>query len=419
MAGDRGCRRACTVNAEYDLIVVGGGPAGATCALYAARAGLRVALLDRERFPRDKVCGDVIPRRGVECLRELGLLEALHQAPHVRARAVVFSSPSGSVAHVPFEPAGARLDGYTCYVCRRLVFDHLLVAAAGRAATVFEEHKVCDLVRDGGQVCGVVAADKAGRRRELRGRVVAGADGFSSVVARRAGLYAHDPNHWAVATRGYYRGVQGITDAIEIHFARDILPGYLWIFPLDDGLVNVGLGMRFDQLKARGIRLRQAHLAATVSPFFRERFARASLQGGISGWNLPLGSRRRRVHGDGFVLLGDAAGLVNPFSGEGIGNAMWSGRLAAQAVQAACEAGDLSARGLQPYATRLWQEVGPSLRSSHALQRLGRVRPLLDLVIDRASRNPQVRDWVAAMMAGVVSKRTLRSPLTWVRLLLS
>ncbi|MEW6754426.1 MAG: geranylgeranyl reductase family protein, partial [Candidatus Latescibacterota bacterium] len=404
---------------EFDLAIVGAGPAGATCALYAARAGLRVALLDRECFPRDKVCGDVIPRKGVQCLQELGLLDALHAVPHVRAGGVVFSSPNGTVARVPFAPAGHALDGYVCYVCRRLVFDEILFAAASRRAEAHQGLRVEDLIVEGGRVCGVTGTDPSGRPQEIRARVVVGADGFRSIVARRTGLYRHDPAHWAVATRAYYRGVGEVTDAIEVHFVDDILPGYFWIFPLDGGLVNVGLGMRHDELRTRGIRLRDAHVAATQSPFFRQRFASAELVGPITGWNLPLGSRRRPVHGDGFVLLGDAAGLVNPFSGEGIGNAMWSGRIAAEVLARACGHGDLSARGLHPYAVQLWAEVGPALKTSHALQRLGRVRPLLNLVIDRAAQNPEVRDWVAGMMAGVVPKKVLRSPLTWVRLLLA
>jgi len=408
---------------RYDLVVVGGGPAGATCALYAGRAGLDVLLIDSARFPRDKICGDVIPKKGVECLRELGLLDRLQRAPHLRAGGVVFSAPDGSLAAVPFAPAhaepGAGSGGYVCYVCRRQVFDDILFQAARERVETREGFRVEDLMVEDGRACGVVGRDAAGRPVEIAAGVVAGADGYRSVVARRLGLYEHDPGHWAVATRAYYRGVQGMSDAIEIHFVEDILPGYFWIFPLEDGLVNVGLGMLHRELKRRRISLRRAHVDATRAKFFRSRFAGAELVGGISGWNLPLGSKRRPVHGDGFLLLGDAAGLVNPFSGEGIGNAMWSGRIAAEVVAAASRETGCPAGALRAYADRLWTELGPTLRLSHSLQRLGRCRPLLNLVIGRAAKNPEVREWIAQMMAGTVSKRSLRSPLTYLRLLFS
>jgi geranylgeranyl reductase family protein len=403
--------------------VVGGGPAGTTCALYAGRAGLDVLLVDRARFPRDKICGDVIPRKGVECLRELGLLDRLERAPHVRAGGVVFSAPDGSVAAVPFAPARAAPDaaprGYVCYVCRRQVFDDILFQAARERVETRERFRVEDLLVEDGRVRGVAGRDAKGRRVEIAAGVVAGADGYGSIVARRLGLYAHDPDHWAVATRAYYRGVEGMSDAIEIHFVEDILPGYFWIFPLEDGLVNAGLGMLHRELKQRGIGLRRAHVDATRAEFFRDRFAGAELIGEIAGWNLPLGSKQRPVHGDGFLLLGDAAGLVNPFSGEGIGNAMWSGRIAAEAVAAARRETGATAGAPQAYADRLWAELGPSLRLGHSLQRLGRCRPLLNLVIGRAAKNPEVREWIAQMMAGAVSKRSLRSPLTYLRLLFS
>lgn len=404
---------------DFDLLIVGGGPAGATCALYAEGLGLRVLLVDKELFPRDKICGDVIPKKGIQCLRELELIAALERRPHLRAGGIIFSSPGGKIARIPFSSAHSNLPGYACYVCRREVFDDLLLQTARERVETREGFKVEDLLREGNRVCGVVGRDATGARLEFTARVVAGADGFNSTVARRQGLYDPDPDHWAVATRAYYRGVKGMTDAIEIHFVQSIQPGYFWIFPLDGGLVNVGLGMLHRELKKHGINLREAHLAATRTDFFRDRFAGAELVGSIAGWNLPLGSKRRQVHGDGFVLLGDAAGLVNSFSGEGIGNAMGSGKIAAQVLAEVCRGTDYSASALQHYADRLWAELGPALKLSRSLQRLARFHPLLDLVVDRAARNPEAREWIALMMAGAVSKKVLMSPLTYLRLLFS
>lgn len=402
---------------DYDVLIVGGGPSGATCALYAARHGLRVLLVDKAKFPRDKICGDAISGKSVTFLRELGLIREMEKHPRVRATGVTFSSPNGTVATVPFTPPRADREHYG-YVCRRLVFDNILFQAAKKQVETLEDFTVTDLLWRGEKVRGVLGKDGSGKLQTIAADVVVGADGYKSVVARKAGVYEHDPRHWVVATRAYYRGVTDVTDAIEIHFVNDILPGYFWIFPLEDGLVNVGIGMLHCALKKRGISLKKAHEQATTSGFFRDRFIRSEMLTQIAGWNLPVGSKQRQVHGDGFLLLGDAAGLIDPFSGEGIGNGMCSGKIAAQVVAEACTDQRFDAAYLARYASRLWATLGDELQTSYMLQRIGRFRPLLNLVVSRAARSQEVRDWISLMMAGAASKAALKSPLTYLRLLL-
>lgn len=401
---------------HYDAIIIGAGPAGSTCALYAAKHGLNILLLDKKGFPRDKICGDAISGKSVKYLRELGLLGELRQVPQVLVRGVVFSAPNGSQTTIPFTPPNAERDSYG-YVCRREVFDHLLFRHASAQVEAVQHFAVREILQEDGRVYGVRGRDRNGAEKTFAANVVIGADGFHSIISRQLGFYALDPKHHVTATRAYYRGISGLTPAIEIHFVRDILPGYFWIFPLEDGLANVGLGMRHDFIKKRGISLREAHMAATRAPFFRERFRDAELIGGIHGWNLPVGSKQRRVHGDGFLLIGDAAGLIDPFSGEGIGNAMCSAQIAAEVLAESCGAGDFSADGLRAYSERLWQTLGPELQTSYALQRLGRFQPLLNLVVSRAAAHREIREWISAMMAGTAPRELLTSPKTYLRLL--
>lgn len=401
---------------DYDVIIVGGGPSGATCALYAKRHGLRVLLVDKKKFPRDKICGDAISGKSVTYLRELDLLDKLEARPQVRSNSVTFSSPNGTVVTIPFTPPSAERQSYG-YVCRREVFDDVLFKEAQQQVETMEAFAVTDLVLKNGQVQGIVGNNGTTASKTITAKIVVGADGYNSIISRKLGFYEHDPLHWVVATRAYYRSVTDMTDAIEIHFVRDILPGYFWIFPLENNMVNVGLGMLHSEIKRRNLSLRKAHIAATESDFFRKRFEHAELIGDISGWNLPMGSKKRKVHGDGFILLGDAAGLIDPFSGEGIGNGMCSGKIAAEVLARVCKGEKYDATSLAAYETQLWERLWPELNMSYTLQKIGRFQPLLNLVVGRAARNKEVRDWIAGMMAGTQSKESMRSPLTYLKLL--
>ena len=133
-----------------------------------------------------------------------------------------------------------------------------------------------------------------------------------------------------VALRQYFEGVVGLSDQIELHFIDEVRPGYFWIFPLEGDRANVGIGMDHRDIKARGIDLKEALAAAVASTTFGARFRDARPLEAPVGWNLPVGSRRRPAHGNGFLLLGDAAGLIDPFTGEGIGNALYSARFAVE-----------------------------------------------------------------------------------------
>ncbi len=400
----------------YDAIIVGAGPAGSTCALYAARAGLNVLLLDKSQFPRDKICGDAISGKSVNYLEELGLIDKLQLSPQVAVEAILFSAPNGTKITVPFLPRDntAIPPGFAC---RRLVFDDILFQQAKKEVTTIEKFKVTNLIKKGEAVAGISGINSAGVEQCLSAKVIVGADGYNSIISRKTGFYEHASQHWVVATRAYYRGVSQMTNAIEIHFVKDVLPGYFWIFPLDDGMVNVGIGMLHHELKKQSISLRQAHLAAIESPYFRERFKNAVLLGNISGWNLPVGSMKRRVCGDGFLLLGDAAGLIDPFSGEGIGNAMCSGKIAAEVLVHTCRGNDFSAARLRQYERKLWSELGAELKTSTMLQKLGKYQPLLNLVVGKAAKDKQVRTLISEMMAGVTTRNVLLNPWTYLRLL--
>lgn len=405
---------------DVDVVIVGAGPAGCTAAIYAQRLGLKVVLLEARSVPKDKICGDAVAGKCIPILRELGLLEAVVAAPHGYSQGVVFSSPKGDTVHITFNPPGAKqkTDGY---VVRRKVFDEILFRKVQEELPpdlIRLQFKVASLVREGSKVVGVVGEQYGtGVAETWRAKVVIGCDGYRSIVSRETGAYERDPMHWCSALRQYWEGVEGLTEAIEVHFVEDIIPGYFWIFPLEDGKANVGLGMLDHDIKARDVDLRALMAKAIENPLFKQRFANAKPLERPVQWELPLGSKRRKMFGDGWMLAGDAAGLIDPFTGEGVGAAMHSGKMAAHAAKEAIDAGDLSESFLKRYDERFWAYLGPELMLSHKLQQIGRRKWLLNWVLGKAARSEYVREQISGMLANVIPKKTLASPLFYLKVL--
>ena len=305
-----------------------------------------------------------------------------------------------------------------CFVIRRHIFDHFLFTEMRAAGVEAEEgFQVKELLYDSGAVVGVRGRAGNGEIAEYRAPLVLGCDGFNSIVSRQAGLYKHESRHWLVALRCYYENVAGMDDQIELHYLREVEPGYFWIFPLENGYANVGIGMVHKFLKKRRVDLKQALADVVSSPAFRDRFADARPLEEPVGWNLPAGSKRRTVHADGVMLLGDAASLIDPFTGEGIGNALYSARTAVETAVAAGEAGDYSARFLKCYGNRLWDALGDELKISTRMQQLARRKSLLNLVIDRAAGDPEMEELFSGMIANALPKRRFVNPLFYLKLL--
>ena len=419
---------------EFDAIVVGGGPGGAVAATFLARANVKTLLIDKARFPRDKACGDAVGGQSAELLGELGLEPQLAQYRVARINGEIFTSPKGAEVQIPFAPRPPANShaGPPVYIIRRMILDNLLfqLAKSHPAVTMLESFTVQDLLWKGTQVSGVIGQDQHSKIREFGARVVIGADGALSKVAEKVGSYDfshkhHD--HWIGAFRSYFEGVRGLTDNLEIHFVDGLIPGYFWIFPTGDGCANVGAGMLETDLRGeRGAlrkkktNIRQVTNAIIAShPRFRPRFENArEVPGTFRGWQLPCGSERRKLAGNGWMLTGDAASLIDPFSGEGIPNAMLSGRFAAECAATALRAGDCSERILKSYEQRVWKELGPQLDISYRLQRIVRHKWLVNLIIGRAASSAYVRRTIAEMVADNTKAVQLTRPSFYLKMFL-
>ncbi len=409
----------------YDAIVVGAGPAGCSTALFLANTDHSVLLLDKSAFPREKVCGDAFSGKSIGVMRELGLLSQMEKHQHGIVRGVSMISPNGKCVTVPFPNAdGMDFAGYTI---RRAELDNIFFQAALQHKNIetIQKFQVQGLLKnEAGAVIGVEGTASGGtEKKPYKTRVVVGADGAASAVSRILGLHASPVAHVYSAVRGYWKGVEGLTDSIELFFIDGVLPGYLWIFPLSEGMSNVGLGILSSDLQKGG-----KHPATVLTdaianhPAIRDRFKCAKLEGKIGGWSIPNGSFKKQCYGDGWALVGDAASLVDPCSGEGVGNALSSGKFAAMAISKALsenkDAFPISAASLKRFSDEVDTQLRPEMENSYKLQRLSRFRFLLNLFIGKAATKPEARQMVINMLASDEEKKKVESPLFYLKMLL-
>ena len=397
----------------YDAIVVGAGPSGSACAALLSSKGAKVLLLDKERFPRDKPCGDAVGGKALNVLAELGLEGELKSKGFLRSSGITFSSPNGTGVEIPLVADGNEMAGG--FVCRRRDFDSIVFENARKKCEVKEGCEVADVLFENGKAIGV----RTKNGEEFFGKITIGADGANSVVARKTGCFAVEPKHCCSAARAYYSGVRGLGGNIEINFLPESMPGYFWIFPLSGHEANVGVGMLVSEITRRKANLHKVLELCLRNERFAGRFGSAKLEGAIKGWSLPLASAKRKCAGDGFVLLGDAASLIDPFSGEGIGNGMKSAKIAADMLGEKIAQGEIREDDCLAYERALWQEIGNDVQSSYNMQRLGANAWLLDFIIGKAKKSGRMRNELAGMIANREAKRKATDPLFYLRMLLA
>lgn len=403
-------------------IIIGAGPGGAATALFLAKAGIASTLIDKSAFPRDKVCGDALSGKVVEVLKKLdpSLIDAFdaRQDIQIGSWGVRFVAPNGKDLHVPFQQTyDPALQCAPGFLSRRIDFDQFLFekAAASPLVTVLT-----------GKIAGKLERVPQGIRLTLQGGetlmtpLVIGADGAHSVVAKQLHHFKVEPRHYCAGIRVYYEGVQDLErdNFIELHFLKEVLPGYLWIFPLPNGRANVGLGIRSDVVARRRINLKtKLQELLTAHPELKRRFAHAVPEGPAQGFGLPLGSKRRAMSGDNYLLVGDAASLIDPFTGEGIGNALYSAYFAAQQAERSLAAGRFDAACLKAYDDAAYARLWSELRLGSIMQQLVAYPWLFNLVVNKANANATLRKTISIMFNDLELRAQLKSPSFYFRLL--
>ncbi|GIF15075.1 geranylgeranyl reductase family protein [Actinoplanes teichomyceticus] len=404
-----------TVTDEADVIVVGAGPGGSAAAYHLARHGVRVLLLEKTEFPREKVCGDGLTPRAVRQLVRMGV-DTSEKAGwlHNRGLRVI----GGGVRLELDWPELASFPNYGL-VRTRLDFDDMLARRAVEAGALLRTNVTVTgpVLDEDGQVIGVEA--KAGPGREpvsYRAPLVIAADGVSGKFPLALGLAKRDDRPLGVAVRRYYRSPARSDDNyleswLELRSAQDpsrLLPGYGWIFGLGDGRVNVGLGIlnssdAFGKTNYRA--LLTDWLGSTPADWGMRDEANA--EGPTLGAALPMGFNRVPHYTRGVMLVGDSGGMVNPMNGEGIAYAMESGELAAEvAVQAlARPAGPERERALRAYPAELSLRFGGYYRLGGVFVKLIGNPQIMRLATKHGMPHPTLMRFVLKLLANLTDPR--------------
>lgn len=386
----------------YDVVVVGGGPAGAATGYWLATQGHDVCVIERKSFPREKTCGDGLTPRAVHQLTEMGLADSLtkyHRYEGLRATAHGRTLELQWPSH-PIYPSHG-------YVVRRRDLDQMVADhAVKQGVTLLQGTEAIDPVLDRGFVRGAVVQRKGVvGTEEIRGRYVVVADGANSRFGRALGTSRTREWPYGTAIRGYWTSPRHADPWIES--ALDVkdrngnpMPGYGWIFPVGDGTVNVGFGLlsTFRDFKSVNTTHALQEYVATAPDYWE--LSPEGLCGKPTAGKLPMGGSVGPKAGPTYLVVGDAAGTVNPFNGEGIDYAYETGRLAAEILHQAIVSNDPTV--LQTYEGRLQAEYGQYFKVARLFAKIIGKPALMKEMTRVGMHSRTLMEWVLRIMANLL-----------------
>lgn len=405
-------------NKHFTVAIIGAGPAGATVSMGLTKNKIPHALIDKAKFPRDKICGDALSGKVVYALNRVkpDVVEQITASKDkfLPSWGISFIAPNGKRLDVPFTTDKDNQKHAPGFIATREDFDALMVENTTSEyctpffgetvkSTQITPNKVFLEFQEGG-----ITAD-----------VVVDCSGAHSELAKKVGI-ERELNHYCAGLRRYYKNVSGMSDEgyIELHFINDVLPGYFWIFPMTDNRANVGLGMLSASVSKQKINLKkELERIVTQHPEISKRFANAEPLETVKGWGLPLGSKKRKVSGDRLIICGDAASIIDPFTGEGIGNAMISAKYAVDVLVECIETKRYHAEKLSSYDDKVYHHLWPELKMSHQLQKMVKYPALFNFVANKGLKSKEFKSILTAMFENVDLRKKFKDPKFYLKLL--
>ena len=384
------------------ICILGSGPSGATTSIFLCNMGIKHTIVDAATFPRDKICGDGLDLNTIRVLNHIdpALIEKDLQGSKnsfTASQGFRFILPSGRKVDI-MRKANGNDDGKKpmFFVSKRIDFDNMLLNKIDRnIADVRLATRIETITR----VDGIWKLGGKGPEGEIEieADFLVGADGDHSLLLRYLGERKIDRDNYAGAVRQYWKGVEGLhqDNLLEVYFPKRLPLSYFWIFPLPDGRTNVGYGMASNYIAKKNINVRQAFEELIKNdPVLNERFKNAQPQETVKGWGIPMSGSKRKASGDGWLLVGDAASLVCPTSGEGIGSGMISGYIAAKFIQQASQKNDFSEKMFTNY----YREIHKRLTTEEKVYRFVNSIPpwLFSLGINTILSTRLFKYWMSA-----------------------
>lgn len=388
-----------------EVVVIGGGPAGSTTASLLAARGHDVLLLDKARFPRDKACSEYASPCSLDVFDALGVRPQYEVAGPVRLLGMDIHSPGGRSFRVEYPAAGGPR--YALAMPRWQLDPLLLNHARSLGVEVREGLRTRGLMLEGAAARGVVVQSHDGGEVRIGARLVVGADGLHSVAGRDLGVRREVRWPRRLGLVGHYSGVEGLQEHGEMHVARR---GYCGIAPLSGGLASVGMALDLRRYRGRE-RSRDAMFreALEMFPGIRSKLRNARLVKPVSGVG-PIARRVSRTEGEGWALVGDAAGYLDPFTGEGIYRALKGGELLAGVASAALKNGGPSARSLAPYGIARQEQFRYKSLVVLAVQAFVSYPALLEYATPRMLDRPAVRALFSSVLGDYADPRRVLHP---------
>ena len=387
---------------ETDVLVIGAGPAGAAAGFWCATRGLDTVMLEKKHFPREKTCGDGLTPRAVKQLNDMGLGESLsqfHRYDGLRATA----HGKALELHWPSHPIYPQHG----FVVRRRELDQMVAFNAQRAgATLLQGHEATTPILENGRLVGATVNDKGnGTTFDVRAKYVVIADGANSRFGRALGTSRTREWPYGTAIRTYWQSPRHAEPWIES--ALDVkdrngksMPGYGWIFPVGDGTINIGVGLLstfrdFKSVNTTHLLDAYAHMVADDWGIDPDKPTQRATSGRI-----PMGGSVGPKVGPTYIVVGDAAGSVNPFNGEGIDYAYETARMAAEVIGEALSTGNAAA--LQRYQQLVDEEYGQYFKVARLFARIIG-RPALMRELSRVGMQSRtLMEWVLRIMANLL-----------------